>query len=610
VRVRKTWALIERGRQGDFRLQQLFLQRPPSGALETPEPPPASLPPPRQVELTVRELVMEQQAATIVDAAVAAPGAPPAKFDIADARATVRDLTWPARGPMTIDVVSPMPGGGRLTATGTLELTPLRLDTRVGLDAVSLAPARPYLPIEGKVAGQVTGDVALKFALEPLSIQATGKTELRRFQLDDGDRPVVTAGRMEVSGIDVDWPRRLAVERVHLRRPRLLVERDALGDIRLWRVVVPRWTAPPPGAGAAATPAAGAAPPAADTTPPVIEARTLHLERASARFVDQSTTPTYAEELSNVEMTVTPLTTVPGERTRFTGSGRVGGGTFKVRGEAAAGDTTQVALTVEVKDFVLPRANPYLDLYTGWTATRGTVDVTATYALNGTRLETKHDVVVRNLDVDPVDTRDEVERRVGLPFGLLVSLLKDARGVIALSVPVAGDLSTREFEFQDAMWGAVRSLAVRLVALPFSKIGSLFVREDSKVEAVAIAPVTFEPGSDRMAAGMDAHLQKIAGFLRATPAVGLALQAIFTQADVDAVTGQGDQQEALHALGERRFAAVRAAFTGAGIDAARLAGRVSRRPLVEASGTARVELNPRAVDALPAPRPGPNVRAP
>jgi hypothetical protein len=596
VRVRRSWALLERDRSGDFPLQGLFLRpsrsaAPPASAPAAP-PLPGAAPsaPPPSVALTVREFVLEDQGATIVDAVVT----PPARLEVAGARLRIQDLVWPA-GSMKAELAAPMPGGGRLNAAGSIALTPLTIDARVGLDAVSIEPAQPYLPIEGKVVGQVTGDVTVKVGLAPVSIRVTGQTQLQRFRLNDGERPVVTVGRVDVAGIDVDWPRRIALERVLLRRPRLLVERDALGQIRLWKVAVPDWSKTPAVDGAAAAPAprTAAAPASAAPPAPVVEVASFRLERASARFVDQSTTPTYAEELSNVELTVTPLTTMPEARTRFTASGGIGGGAFKIRGEAAAGEPMHVDLTVDVKDFVVPRANPYLDLYTGWTATRGSLSITGTYGLDGTRLTTRHDVVARDLDLEPVDTRDEVERRVGLPFGLLVSLLKDSRGVIKLSVPVAGDISTREFDYQDALWGAVRTLALRIVALPFSRIGSLFVSEDSKVEAVAITPVTFEPGTDRLTDGMEAHLQKIAGFLRDTPAVNLALQAVFTQADADALKAQADPTEAMRVLGEQRLTAVREAFARAGIKASRLQGRVPRRPLIEAAGASRVELNPR-----------------
>src|SRR5262249_30729030 len=134
-----------------------------------------------------------------------------------------------------------------------------------------------------------------------------------------------------------------------------------------------------------------------------------------------------------------------------------------------------------------------------------------------------------------------------------------------------------------------------------------------------ITPVVFEPGTSRLGPEMEAHLEKVAGFLRATPAIGITLAAIFTQADLDAVKGhlaaspppappatsepapggatprEGSRpldptREALRVLGTQRLDVVRQALMrGGGVDARRLAGTVPRSSLVEATGASRVE---------------------
>jgi hypothetical protein len=410
----------------------------------------------------------------------------------------------------------------------------------------------------------------------------------------------VTVGRVDAAAIDVDWPRRITVGNVLFRRPRLLIERDAKGDILLRRLATPRWGTPVPG-DAAPT---GAAPPAAPSVtspalaaaPPTIEIATFRLERASARFVDQTTEPDYAEELSEVEMTFTGLTTAPGRRARFTGGGVVGGGTFKLAGEASQGEPPMVEFKLDLRDFIIPRANPYIDRFTAWTATQGRFDVSAAYTVNGTHVDARHDVVVHDLEVERVDDRDEVERRLGLPFGFLVSLLKDRRGEIRLSLPVSGDIGTREFDFEDAVWSAVRSVAIRLLALPFSRVGSLFFSQDSRVEAVAIAPVAFEPGSTRLAPDMAPHVERIANFLRGAPSVTAVLKPILTQDDVAALRKEHPADpppaEGLRELGAARLEVVRQALVRAGgVDAARLKGNAPRTPLVESGGAARVEFD-------------------
>src|SRR5262249_40056758 len=253
-------------------------------------------------------------------------------------------------------------------------------------------------------------------------------------------------------------------------------------------------------------------------TPPVIEVATFTLERAEARFIDLAVTPNYVEEVSDMQLVVSGFTTAPGRPSRFTGSGRLAGGSFKFTGTGVE-DQGTLDLKLELSDVVVPRANAYLEHFTGWKATRGSLSANAAYTLHGWQLDARHDVIVRGLEVTATAERDEVQRRVGLPFGLLVSLLKDSRGEIKLALPVSGHIGTGALDFKDAVWTAVRSLALRLLASPFARVGSLFVSQDSKVEAVAIKPIVFESGAARLAAGMEAHLGQVGGFLRATPAI-------------------------------------------------------------------------------------------
>ena len=662
VRVRKAWAQIERDAQGGFLLRNL-LERPeasrssrPAAAATVAAPPvapgpaapapAASAPAKPPFEFSFREGVFEDQAATIVDDTLT----PPLRLEVTGARLAVYDFSYPQRSPARIEVKSPMPGGGKVDVTGTVQLAPMRVDTRAKFEGVVIDALRPYLPIEGRVTGKLHGDLTVKLALDPTTVQVAGAARLQSFTLNDGDRPVVIVSRLDTAGIDVEWPRRITIESVKLRRPRLLIERDAKGEIRLRRLVTPRWASPAP-AGPSAAPAgpppAGATPPAPPpaaakprAAPPTIEIGTLSLEKALARFVDYTTEPDYAEELEDVDVTIAPLTTAEGRRTRFAMTGAVGGGSLKIKGEGSYGDKPALDMTLEIRNYIVPRADPYLAHYTGWVASNGKLDVNGVYKLNGTQLVTTHDLLARGLEVASVDERDEVARRVGLPFGMLVSLLKDARGEIKVSLPVAGDISTREFDYKEALWSSVRSLAIRLIAAPFSKIGSLFFSEDSKVKAVSLAPVVFEPGADTFGPDMEAHLGKVADFMKGAPAVKVTLEPVVVEADLQILKraqllarlnqpGEGDalaraqreyrqrwperpvpqtldeviaallpeetlDPDATRTLGTRRLEAVRQRLTSAGIDAARLPGTARRVSFVEGGGRPRIEFDLRS----------------
>ena len=344
--------------------------------------------------------------------------------------------------------------------------------------------------------------------------------------------------------------------------------------------------------------------------------------------MDHTTTPDYAEELEDVNVTFAPLTTAPDRRTRFTATGVIGGGTLKLQGESTEGERRALEIKLDLQNFIVPRANPYLEKYTSWTATNGMLNVSGRYKLTGTQLETEQDLVVRGLEVAPLDARDEVEQRIGLPFGMLVSLLQNASGEIRLSVPVSGDLSRLEFDYGEAVWATIRKLSVRLLALPFSRIGSLFVSADA--------------GTDHLGPEMGPHLDRVAAFLRAAPAVKVVLDPILVDSDrqtlrreqararlavpagspetaealerarneyrgrwpdkplpptLDAIVAELAATEtlpadALRTLAARRVEVVRQELTrGRAIDVARLTGTAARNPFVEAAGTPRVEFD-------------------
>src|SRR5262249_20721666 len=132
---------------------------------------------------------------------------------------------------------------------------------------------------------------------------------------------------------------------------------------------------------------------------------------------------------------------------------------------------------------------------------------------------------------------DEVKRRIGLPLGLVVALIKDQQGDIKATVPVAGSIRDPAFHFGDPIWTAVKNVLVNVVAAPFKAIGRLFSGGET-VEEPKVDPVTFAAGSSVLSPAMEDHLVRVADFLRATPFVNLSLKAMPSGADVDALRNE------------------------------------------------------------------------
>lgn len=637
LHVRTPWAQIERNPQGELSLRALFRRRMDRPAPVLAEPVAAG--PVPGLELTVREALFEDGGVNIVDDAVE----PAARFELRGSRLHLRNITWPDRGPASVQLSTPMPGNGTLKASGTFTIEPTRMRLDAELDQVDLAPARPYLPLDARVGGRLTGRVKLTGAFgDTITLTAEGDAALDRLAIGDADRRLATVQRLTLAGFRYQYPTSVRLREVTLQKPWMLVERGSDGSLQVLALLRRRAAATaPPATGPAPAPVAAAG---AGSGPsgPARSARvrvgigTLTMQDGFVRFVDRTTEPDYAEELSSITLTAERIGTNPRRH-----------GTLSLRGTLASGHVLTVQgqvgavtgplffdLTVGVKDFPVPRLNPYLDRLSSWVATRGRLTAALRYKLVGDDLEAGNEVTIEDLELEQGGRGAEVQRRLGVSLGLLTSLLKDRSGTIRLNVPVHGSLSSPEFDYGEAAWAAMRNLAIRLVAAPFGLIGKVFFTEDSRIETVSVDPVTFHTARPAPTPAGAQQIEKLATFLTASPSVRLRVRPVTTVADVaalrrealDARLGGADAParrqaavalyaelfprrqppaddesllgelaretapapRALRALATDRVGAVREALTRAGVVAERLEPAESRAA-VESEGAARVE---------------------
>jgi hypothetical protein len=433
--------------------------------------------------------------------------------------------------------------------------------------------------------------------------------------------------------VDVQWPGAVRVGSVTIDKPWVLFEREASGRFPLVDLLTPR-AAPAPKP-ATSRPTAAAA-----------EALRFSLGRLTlsdgfGRFVDRTTEPDFAEELSAVNLTLVGLGTTPADKARTAVRATIGpSATLSISGELGTiGAPPGADVLFTLGGYAAPRANAYLETLFGWSARQGSLTLAAHYRIEGDELEATNDAGIDGLDVVRSPARAKPPKwPIGLPLDTFVSLLKDRRGHVELSVPVHGRLSSPEFDLGDAIWSALRGLAFKTVGLPFTLIGKLLVSEDSRIESLSVNPVTFVPGTATPQPEMAQHFDRLGTFLRDKPAIRVRLRPVLTVADAEPLklealrnrlrerAKDGSDEalreqalrvftrrfpkreppasldallaalaaetrppaEAQNALGARRLAVVRDALTGRGVEAARLAAQTA--PVaVEGEGIPRVE---------------------
>ena len=514
----------------------------PSAAPRKAPPPPAAPPaaPEPEYKITVERVALKGDA-TFTDEAISSP---PTVLKLGNLTLQVDDVTWPNVRPLTLALSTSLPGGGRFSAKGTARIEPLELALALTTRDAPIEPYRAYFPFPASFAGRFNADSQdririVKGKFTALSRGNSWATDLA-VKSPDGKEAPLRLERLEISGIDFGWPTHARAARVRLKAPAAELDRAADGSLNVQKLFTPA-----PKEGAPASPPPPASPPKAaepgPKQPGLLETMELHikeivLEDGYARFLDHTTEPPFSQDISKLNVSVKDISNKPGQRATLHMQAVIGGdSTLNVRGEMSAiGAPTYVDMAVQLDRFALAAGNPYMDQVLAWIIRRGELTAKLEYKIDKDKLDAKNDILVGNLRVAPSRPSDEVRKRIGLPLGLIVALIKDGDGNVHVNVPIAGSLSDPQFQLSDAIWTAVRNVIVNILKAPFRAIGSLFTSGD-KIEELRVDPLIFAAGSAQLGQELERQLVRVGDFLRRAPYVGLTLSSVTTPGDVEAL---------------------------------------------------------------------------
>ncbi|HXG02763.1 MAG TPA: DUF748 domain-containing protein, partial [Candidatus Binatia bacterium] len=479
------------------------------------------------------------------------------RLDVPRLGIELQDVSWPPERPARFRIAADLPGRGRLTGDGSVDLGRSALTGSIEIADAELAPYQPFVPISAPLRGRLDGRLALRAELGAATrgVHATGNLTAQGVVLGDPERPPVAVQAIEIAGLEARWPERVEAEQLVITAPKVFIEREADGDFPLLAALrppavedggVPPSASPGPAAGSVGAPAG-----------PAFAVREVRLEDGDLRFLDRTTRPFYSEELRRLNLTMTGLDSGAG-RANLAVQGVIGtDAAFELRGVVAPfGRPFFLEVEGELRRFAVPRTNPYLARFLDWIARSGELTTRLHYRVVGEELQGTNEILVERLRVERPP--GEVGRALGLPLALIVSLLKNPRGDIHLTVPVEGQIGSPRFSFGDAIATALRNVVTGLVAGPLRAIGRVFTGREGVPADVEIEPATFEAGSAALTPEAARHLQRVADVLRSSPFVRLSFRVAVTEADRLALARQavvGAVQQAQREEGLADFAA-------------------------------------------------------
>jgi hypothetical protein len=528
-------AIVERDREGKFPMTAL-LERPatapssppPTGAARPAADGPAANAPRIDVgEIAVRNGVLSWRDEMVT---------PRATIDVSQIEATITGGGWPLR-PVDVKLTVRPPGGGQLQASGRVAVEPLGADLRVQARDAELAHYQPYVPTRAQFSGRA--DIDLTVAVPVLSEPAAtvrGNATFSRVDVRDGQRTVIRVGRATATAVDVDWPRTVKARELALRRPWILLERDRSGALPLRALLTPQKATPPRTVDAASTSSTSEPSARGEGAVPIV-VRRLVIEEGGVRIVDGSLTPAFAVDVADLDSRIEGLSTAPGAGpARMDMKARVADGLVSFAG--TIGPVTgplRLDLKGELREFAVPRTNPYLLNGMAWEARNGFLTTSVECRIDGDNLRANANILLSRLQLARAGDHDEAQARIGLPLGMLTSLMKDRHGDIRLALPVGGRITDPRFDFKELIWSTLRTVALKAIAAPVSLIGRVKSSGDSHIERIEIDPVRFEPGTATPTQEGQEQLTRLVAFLDQTPETRLTVTALVSKRDVAAM---------------------------------------------------------------------------
>jgi hypothetical protein len=497
---------------------------------------------------------------------------PVTTLTVTDIMLTAKKLLWPSvhgAPPGTLEITAGLPGGGLFLTQGTASLDPLDITFQVSTLDVSVEPYQAYFPFPARFKGLFSGDSLNTIKIEDGKFLAASQGNAFAKQIEiwepGAETPAMTLEKMEIRGIDFSWPNYAFTSLVYLLRPEVRIERASDGSINVRRMftVTKRGPDAAPADSPDKAPAKGkddkkkkedkdqppeaviAGATAEPKEPNLLESMVLDFDRITIeegynRFLDQTTKPPFSQDIGRLAVTIRNLSNAPGRRATLELQGIVGGdAALDLRGEMSRlGDDFSADLVGELRDFTVASANPYANSFLAWIVKQGKLGAKVHYRIEQDRLMGENQIVVKNLQVAKGAESDEVQKRLGLPLGLVVALMKDSHGDISLNIPISGSVTDKNVDWGETIWAAVKQVLVKVLASPFRSIGRMFTGSDDKVEEVTVDPVIFAAGSSVIGPAMEGHLNRVAQFLRDAPAVSLSLSPVVTSKDFDRLRGQ------------------------------------------------------------------------
>lgn len=298
---------------------------------------------------------------------------------------------------------------------------------------------------------------------------------------------------------------------------------------------------------------------------------TITLRNNSLLFADQRQQPAVSQVISDINGHISDVQMPSQKPASIAVTGNLPPlGTLALKGKFSMGDKLNLDLALNAVNIDLTGLNPYAERYAGYRIDKGRLDAELKYLIKKNQLTAENHILLKEFAWGEAVHSAEA---TGLPVRLAVAVLKDVNGHIDIELPLSGSLDDPKFRVWPLVWQTLGNLMTRAAASPFKILGALD-GDDASVSAV-----TFSVGSRELSDATQTQLSKLANALKARPGLQLEVRgsidpvndkAALTKARLADGNKEAITADDLQYLARARAGAILSSLTAAGVAPAQL----------------------------------------
>jgi hypothetical protein len=486
--------------------------------------------------------------------------------------------------------------GGSVTAEGRVALEPLGLRGELRWQDLSLPALLAVAPGPEAAwvkSGRSSGSLSIEAGGEGSGgdVRVTGELRVPELSFAMGERgPVVDWRDLRLGLRELRVPGALAQpasgEPASRGPVEIAIAQLALAEPKVELALGPDGIEGLAGDESGEADAPSEAPAAVGGSPLRLVIDSLKLEQGEVEVADRSVTPAVDAALG-IEGTVGPVRWPDlavqgiqlGGSALGTGAWKVGGG-FDPRGGR---------LNVDLQRLPLLPLDAYAARAVGYGIERGEASLESEIDLEADRYATENHLVLYDAAIGKASGGESLfsfQDQIGMSLPLALSLLRDARGQIALSLPVSGARTGAGIGIQgfaSALQSVLRQTLLAALSTPLKAVGVAVSVVKGAETPFSLQPIAFQPGSDEATAEGREQVAGLARFLKSRSALAVALEGVVTEADASAQGALARADQARDLAKRRAQRVQRLLLKEHGVDAAQVS--LEPPPVAAADGS-------------------------